>query len=147
MATDMCAWVRAAGLYGPGLQAVGHSYGAMVAAHLAGAGLVTDTIVLLDPPVLPLEVMARLVHDAAERTYGDLDEAIAAVAAAEPGWTAGDVRAKAEALTSVPMAGHGNNHSSESMNPAKAKSSTQALPANNALFDIGIPLQIWISFT
>ena len=101
MATDMCAWVRAAGLYRPGLQAVGHSYGAMVAAHLAGAGLVTDTIVLLDPPVLPLELMARLVHDAAERTYGDLDEAIAAVAAAEPSWTAGDVRAKAEALTEL----------------------------------------------
>lgn len=101
MATDLCAWVGAAGLDRSGLQVVGHSYGAMVAAHLPAAGLLADTIVLLDPPVLPLERMARLVDEAAERTYGDLDEAIAAVTAGEPTWTAGDVRAKAEALTEL----------------------------------------------
>jgi len=101
MAGVVADWIRAAGLDRPGLQVVGHSYGAMVAAHLPAAGLRPDTIVLLDPPVLPLELMARLVDDPAERTYDDLDEAIAAVTAAEPTWTPGDVRAKAEALTEL----------------------------------------------
>ena len=39
--------------------------------------------------------------DTTERTYDDLDEAIAAVTLAEPAWSAGDVRAKAEALTEI----------------------------------------------
>ncbi len=101
MAADVAAWVRAAGMARAGLQVVGHSYGAMIAAHLPAAGLAADTIVLLDPPVLPLSLMARLVDDPAERTYDDLDEAIAAVSAAEPLWDPGDVRAKAEALTEL----------------------------------------------
>ena len=45
--------------------------------------------------------MARQVADTTERTYDDLDEAIAAVTLAEPAWSAGDVHAKAEALTQV----------------------------------------------
>lgn len=101
MAADVAAWVRAAGSSRAGLQVVGHSYGALIAAHLPAAGLTTDTIVLLDPPVLPLSLIARLVDDPTERTYDDLDEAIAAVAAAEPLWHPGDVRAKAEALTEL----------------------------------------------
>jgi pimeloyl-ACP methyl ester carboxylesterase len=101
MAADVAAWVRAAGMARSGLQVVGHSYGAMIAAHLPAAGLAADTIVLLDPPCLPLSLMARLVDDPSERTYDDLDEAIAAVAAAEPLWDRGDVRAKAEALTEL----------------------------------------------
>ena len=101
MGADMVAWIRAAGLDRPGLQVVGHSYGAMVAAHLPAAGLTPETIVLLDPPVLPQVLMARLVDDPSERTYDDQDEAVAAVTAAEPTWTAGDVRAKAEALTEL----------------------------------------------
>ncbi len=101
MAADVTAWIRAAGLDRPDLQIVGHSYGAMTVAALPRAGLRPATIVLLDPPVLPLEVMAQLVEDPSERTYDDLDEAIAAVKAAEPGWTPGDVLAKAESLTQV----------------------------------------------
>ena len=101
MAIDMVAWIRAAGLDRSGLQVIGHSYGAVVASHLPAAGLRPDTIVLLDPPVMPLDLMARLVDDPAERTYDDLDEALAAVTAAEPTWTAGDIRAKAEALTEL----------------------------------------------
>jgi hypothetical protein len=57
--------------------------------------------VLLDPPVLPHALMARQVADATERGHEDLDEAIAEVAAAEPEWSPGDVRAKAEALTEI----------------------------------------------
>ena len=49
--------------------------------------------------------------------------------------------AKAEALTSVPMAGHGNNHSSESMNPAKAKSSIAAKPAPVAARKVAPPVE------
>ena len=101
MAADVAAWVRVAGLERPDLQIVGHSYGAMTTAALPRAGLRPATIVLLDPPVLPLDVMAQLVEDPSERTYDDLDEAIAAVTAAEPSWTPGDVLAKAESLTEV----------------------------------------------
>ena len=74
MAADVAAWIRAAGLDRPDLQVVGHSYGAMTTAALPRAGLRPATIVLLDPPVLPLDVMARLVDDPTERTYDDLDE-------------------------------------------------------------------------
>ena len=101
MATDVAAWIRAAGLDRDDLQIVGHSYGAMVAAQLPAAGVQAATIVLLDPPVLPLDVMARLVDDPGEQTYDDLDEALAAVTMAEPTWATGDVRAKAEALTEL----------------------------------------------
>jgi pimeloyl-ACP methyl ester carboxylesterase len=101
MAVDLAAWIRAVGLDRPGLQVVGHSYGAVVAAHLPATGLRPSTLVLLDPPVLPHELMARQVDDTTERTYDDLDEAIAAVTISEPAWAAGDVRAKAEALTEL----------------------------------------------
>lgn len=101
MAADMAAWIGAAGVDQPHLQVIGHSYGAVVAAHLPAARLRPSTLILLDPPVLPHELMARQVTDTTERTYDDLDEAIAAVTSAEPTWTPGDVRAKAEALTQL----------------------------------------------
>lgn len=101
MARDVAAWVRAAGVDRPDLQLIGHSYGAMVAAHLPGAGIRPATLVLLDSPYLPHALMARQVEDSTERSYDDLDEAIAAVTAAERTWAPGDVRAKAEALTEI----------------------------------------------
>ena len=101
MAVDMAAWIRAAGLDRADLQVIGHSYGAMTAAWLPAAGLQPATNVLLDPPVLPLTTMSLLASDPAERTSDDLDEAIAAVSKAEPTWTPGDIRAKAEALTEL----------------------------------------------
>jgi pimeloyl-ACP methyl ester carboxylesterase len=101
MAPDVVAWIRAAGVDRPDLQVIGHSYGAVVGAHLPAAGLRPATLVLLDPPFLPRALMARQVEDSTERAYDDLDEAIAAVAASEPTWSAGDVRAKAEALTEI----------------------------------------------
>lgn len=105
MAADIAAWIRAAGLDRPDLQVVGHSYGAMIAAHLPGAGVRPASIVLLDPPVWPIDVISRLVDGPAERTYGDVGEAIAAVAAPEPTWTLGDVQAAAEAATELDQAG------------------------------------------
>jgi len=101
MATDVAAWIRAAGVDRPDLQVIGHSYGAMIAAHLPAAGVRPATLVLLDPPVLPHALMARQVEDTTERAYDDLDEAIADVTASEPTWSPGDVRAKAEALTEI----------------------------------------------
>jgi len=101
MAADIGSWVRAADLDRHDLQVVGHSYGAMIAAHLPAAGMRPASIVLLDPPTLPLEFMVRQAEDPSERTYDDLLAAIAAVTAAEPTWSPGDVRAKAEALTEL----------------------------------------------
>ncbi len=101
MAEDVAAWARAATVDQRDLQVVGHSYGAVVAAHLPAAGLRPSTLVLLDPPVLPHERMARQVSDTTERTYDDLDEAVVAVTASEPTWSPGDILAKAEALTQI----------------------------------------------
>jgi len=101
MAADIATWIRAASLDRQGLQVVGHSYGAMIAAHLAAAGIRPASLVLLDPPVRPLDVIARIVDDPAERTYDDVGEAVAVVTATEPTWSPGDVRAKAVALTEV----------------------------------------------
>lgn len=93
------AFVRASGLDTAGLQVIGHSWGAMIAAALPAAGLRPSTIVLLDPPALPHALMASLVNSADERTYTTMEEAIPAVRAANPGWEEGDVVAKADALT------------------------------------------------
>ncbi|MGH2475227.1 MAG: alpha/beta fold hydrolase [Candidatus Limnocylindrales bacterium] len=100
-AADVIAFVRETGLDRDGLQVIGHSWGAMTAAALPSEGLCPATIVLLDPPSLPHAVMAAQVEEPTERTYDDLDEAMAAVRATEPTWSDGDVRAKAEALTQL----------------------------------------------
>ncbi len=100
-AADVVAFVRAAGLEREDLQVIGHSWGAVTAAALPSQGLRPATIVLLDPPSLPHAFMAAQVEDPTERTYDDLDEAIAAVKAADPTWADGDVLAKAEALTQL----------------------------------------------
>jgi pimeloyl-ACP methyl ester carboxylesterase len=96
--------VRATGLDRPELQVVGHSWGAVTAAALPAVGLRPATLVLLDPPVLPLSVIQREVSDPGQQPTADLDEAIAAVRAAEPSWSEGDVRAKAEALLTLDVA-------------------------------------------
>ena len=100
-AADVAAFVRAAGLDRPDLQVVGHSWGAMTAAALPAAGLRPATLVLLDPPAMALAAFERQVAESDERTYVDIEEAIPAVRAANPGWDEGDVRAKAEALTQL----------------------------------------------
>jgi pimeloyl-ACP methyl ester carboxylesterase len=98
-AVDIAGFARAAGLVRDDLQVVGHSWGAMTAAALPAAGLRPATIVLLEPPAIPYEVISVMTADPDERTYDDLDEAIAAIRRRNPGWSDGDVRAKAEALT------------------------------------------------
>lgn len=106
-AADLAAFVRAAGLSSAAageptaLQVIGHSWGAVTTAALPAVGLRPASLVLLDPPVLPLAFIAREASDPSLRTYAGLDEAITAVTALQPTWSAGDVRANAEALVEV----------------------------------------------
>lgn len=98
-AADLATFVRAAALDGSELRVVGHSWGALVAAHLPAAGIRPRLLVLLDPPALPVSLMAQMVVDPVERHYDDLGEATRAIQAAYPSWTDGDIVAKAEGLT------------------------------------------------
>jgi pimeloyl-ACP methyl ester carboxylesterase len=100
-AADIAAFIRAAGLDRPDLQVIGHSWGAASAAALPAVGLRPATLILLDPPVLPLAVISLEASDPAQQTYRDIDEAISAVRTSQPDWSEGDVRAKAEALTTL----------------------------------------------
>jgi pimeloyl-ACP methyl ester carboxylesterase len=104
-ATDVAAWIRATGLDVPEVQIVGHSWGGMTAAALPLAGIRPATLVLLDPPAVPYAIISAMANDPAEQVYADVETAVVAVAAANPGWSAGDVRAKAEALAQVDVDG------------------------------------------
>jgi pimeloyl-ACP methyl ester carboxylesterase len=95
----VAAFVTAASLAVPGLAILGHSWGSMVAARLPAAGLVPSRLILLDPPALPLVALEAMTHDPLERPYDDLGEATRAMRAANPGWSDGDVNAKALGLT------------------------------------------------
>lgn len=103
-AASLAAWIRAAGLDRPGLQVVGHSWGAMTVAALPRAGIRPARLVLLDPPAVPHARIARMAADPSEQPYGTLAEAIERVRAANPGWSGGDVEAKAEALIQLDVA-------------------------------------------
>lgn len=98
-AADLAALIRAAGMGSPELRVIGHSWGGLVAAHLPMADIRPRVLVLLDPPALPVSLMATITVDPVERHYDDLDEATRAMRAAFPSWTDGDVAAKAEGLT------------------------------------------------
>jgi pimeloyl-ACP methyl ester carboxylesterase len=100
-ASDVAAWIRAAGLDTPATQIVGHSWGAMTAAALPVARVRPSTLVLLDAPAIPITTIARLVSDPSEVTYPDLAAAMEALSAANPSWPAADVLAKAEALADL----------------------------------------------
>lgn len=97
-AADLAAFARAADLDRDDLQVVGHSWGAVSAAALPIAGLRPATLVLLDPPVLRFDRIALEASDPSQQPFATLDEAITAIRAAEPDWSDGDVRVKAEAI-------------------------------------------------
>ena len=103
-AADIAAWIRAVGLDVPEVQIVGHSWGAMTAAALPRVGIRPSTLVLLDPPAVPLSIIARMANDPAEVPGPDLAATIADLAARNPAWSAPDVRAKAEALLQLDVA-------------------------------------------
>lgn len=102
-ATELASWIREARLISPRLQIVGHSYGAMTAAALPRAGIRPATLVLLDPPAVPLAEMSRMASDPSEQPERDMARAIANLGAVNPGWSAGDVRAKAEGLVQLDL--------------------------------------------
>ena len=83
-AADVAAWIRAAGLDVPELQVVGHSWGGMTAAALPLAGIRPATLVLLDPPIVPHAVISKMASDPSERSYPDMDSAVAGLAGGEP---------------------------------------------------------------
>ena len=97
-AAELAGFIRAAGLDRPDLVVVGHSWGAMVSAHLPIAGIRPASIVLIDPPCLSVDQLEALTHDSTEREYSTPDEARSAVRSANPAWSEGDVEAKARAL-------------------------------------------------
>ncbi len=98
-AEDLAGFIRAAKLDRPDLAVLGHSWGGMVVAELPAAGLRPARLILLDPPALPVAAMELMTHDPNERHHDDLAEAVAAIGAANPGWSDGDVHAKALGLT------------------------------------------------
>lgn len=98
-AADLAAVLREAGLDVPGVAVLGHSWGGMVAAALPEAGLSAGRLLLLDPPALPVAAMGRMTHDPLERPYEHLADAVAAIRGVNPGWSTGDIEAKALGLT------------------------------------------------
>lgn len=102
-AIDLAAWIHEAGLVSTRLQIVGHSYGAMTAAALPRTGIRPATLVLLDPPAVPLARIAQMASDPSEQPNRDMAEAIATLMALNPDWSAGDVEAKAEGLVQLDL--------------------------------------------
>jgi pimeloyl-ACP methyl ester carboxylesterase len=100
-AADVAAWLHAADLATPGTQIVGHSWGAMTAAALPIAGIRPATLVLLDPPAIPLAVIGQMANEASGQVQADVEAAVATMASANPTWSDGDVRAKVEALAQL----------------------------------------------
>lgn len=98
-AQDVAGFIRAAGLDLPDLAVVGHSWGAMVAGRLPGAGLRPRVVVLLDPPALTVAQFEVFVQDPSEQPHASYEDAAAAMRAANPTWSDGDVAAKAKGLT------------------------------------------------
>jgi pimeloyl-ACP methyl ester carboxylesterase len=100
-AADVAAWIRAAGLDVPEVQIVGHSWGAMTAAALPWNGIRPATLILLDPPAIPLAIISLMVGDPGEQPSPDLETNRRRVAAQNPDWSEQDVLAKAEALVQL----------------------------------------------
>jgi pimeloyl-ACP methyl ester carboxylesterase len=103
-ATDLAGCIRAARLEVPNLVVVGHSWGAITAAHLPLTGLRPDRLILLDPPALTVDELVPLMQSPTERRYDDVAEAIAAVRSSAVGWSERDIEAKAVALTQIDAA-------------------------------------------
>jgi pimeloyl-ACP methyl ester carboxylesterase len=97
-AADVVAFVAGLGLEPERLAVVGHSWGGMVVAALPSVGLRPRRLVLLDPPALPVAVMAAMTRDPEEQPAADVETAIVQLTAGHPDWHPGDVRAKVDGL-------------------------------------------------
>lgn len=98
-AQDVAGFIQAAGLDRPDLAVIGHSWGAMITAHLPIAGIRPRVLILLDPPSLTVAQFEVFIQDPMERPYPTVVEAAAAMRAVNPTWSDGDIAAKAEGLT------------------------------------------------
>ena len=98
-AADIVGFIRAAGLDMPNLAVVGHSWGAIVTAHLPRAGFRPRVLVLIDPGAMTVAQLETSIEDPTERPYSTIAEAAAAIRKANPTWSDGDISAKAESLT------------------------------------------------
>jgi pimeloyl-ACP methyl ester carboxylesterase len=102
-ARDLAAWIRATELDVPEVQIVGHSWGGLTVAALPIAGIRPATLVLIDPPTLPLSVMASIVEDPEERPHESVAATVEFLTPRNPAWSPGDIEAKAEALHEVDL--------------------------------------------
>jgi pimeloyl-ACP methyl ester carboxylesterase len=98
-AEEVAGFIDAAGLDRPDLAVIGHSWGAMITAHLPLAGVRPRLLILLDPPSLTVAQFKVYVQDPTERPYSTVAEAAEVMRTANPTWSEGDIAAKAEALT------------------------------------------------
>jgi len=96
---DLAGFIRAAGLDVPELAVLGHSWGAMVVSGLPKAGIRPRMLILVDPPALDHAALDLILQAPTETLYASLDDARAAVRAASPSWSDGDIEAKAIGLT------------------------------------------------
>jgi pimeloyl-ACP methyl ester carboxylesterase len=96
---DLAGFIRAAGLDLPEVTVLGHSWGGMVVSGLPKAGIRPRTLILLDPPALDQAALDLMLEAPTETFYESLAEARAAVRDVSPGWSDGDVEAKAIGLT------------------------------------------------
>lgn len=100
-AADLVGLIQALGLDEAELVVVGHSWGAVTAAHLPMVGYAPARLVLIDPPALTVAEVDAITRDPTERRYENLADALAAVRGSGAGWSEGDIRAKANALTQM----------------------------------------------
>jgi pimeloyl-ACP methyl ester carboxylesterase len=100
-AADLAAFIRAADLDRDDLRIVGHSWGAVTAAALPVAGIRPVTLILVDPPVLPLERIGLEASDPKQQPVTSFDQAVAAIRAADPHLSDGDVRAMAQGIVEL----------------------------------------------
>jgi pimeloyl-ACP methyl ester carboxylesterase len=103
-AADLVAFVRAAELDRAELQVIGHSWGAVTAAAMPIAGLRPVTLVLLDPPVLPLAYVSLEARDPKQQPTDDLAQAIAMIRAQDATLSDGDVQAMARGVVQMDVA-------------------------------------------
>jgi pimeloyl-ACP methyl ester carboxylesterase len=103
-AADLVSFIRAAGLDRADLQVIGHSWGAVSAAAMPVAGLRPTTLVLLDPPVLPLAYISLEASDPKQQPTDDLAQAIAMIRAQDETLSDGDVQAMAHGVVEMDVA-------------------------------------------
>jgi pimeloyl-ACP methyl ester carboxylesterase len=100
-ARDVAGFIHMSALDRSGLAIVGHSWGAMTAAHLPAAGFRPERLILVDPPAMTVKELVPWTQDPTEQRHEALADAVATVRASGVGWSEGDIHAKAIGLTQI----------------------------------------------